>query len=722
MPNGLIDNYLFVYIGVGKQITMVKKFRPKLIILSDPSVTRDFFLNNKLIIKPFTQSNRNLIGIDIYSTEWKQSSEKIEFQFLIYDINTAPEFDKTLNSSMLGGSGCIIIYDYTQLDIILQLEKWILETILVCGNIPILLLGKNYQENKLEKNVTDIKALVMDKQDSWNLSILNINVIDTSSVVKKVIDNLYNTMFDRVNNPTLSALQDGTIKNLTDLITHETNIFKIYHILAYIYKNNVASAQKLVYSLTIAFFSEFILKQEHLTDIPKVLITLNYIDSLFSKKLLKELPFENLVKKIKQEKTLTEIILLFSVYKIIDSKLWKKFLQTITSNLLTTKISQVWIEVAIIAEGTHSTIVELVQTVDGATSISTEIIRYVSETEQKRKIAETLNEIGTILAILFSSNKDQTIEIIENVPIRIRELALKVIHEEKNGKEKIDEKESLKASIEIGEFSKKEAAKKEIHHTLSELALIITCLEQLSNEKDRMNFINKISLDNIYSKIKDEKQLTTIVKLLKLLNEIDTNLTITLLRKITDILVERIVQEPSIIIINNLLEFVEIVDPIVVLEIISNYNTESLVNKIILFYAELELEQLDIPLLTEFAVNYGREGQFTLIKILHHLFPKVPQPSLTILLELLFELLEIVKTDSVENNSIATNQLMKIYDIFIETKLDEINKLLELVTQSLLISTIEIKEVFLSQLMTEAKEDFTYEKNKLFNFVQSLPE
>ncbi|MHA1212232.1 MAG: hypothetical protein ACTSSH_07205, partial [Candidatus Heimdallarchaeota archaeon] len=153
---------------MGKQITKVKKFIRKLIILGDPSVNRDFFLNTKLISKQFTKSSKNTIGTDIYSANWYLANELIEYKFSISDINTAPEFDKTLNGNMMGGAGCIIIYDYTLPDIILHLEKWILETIIVCGNIPILLLGNNYQENILEETIADVKAFVTNKEDSWN--------------------------------------------------------------------------------------------------------------------------------------------------------------------------------------------------------------------------------------------------------------------------------------------------------------------------------------------------------------------------------------------------------------------------------------------------------------------------------------------------------------------------------------------------------------------------
>ena len=63
---------------------------------------------------------------------------------------------------------------------------------------------------------------------------------------------------------------------------------------------------------------------------------------------------------------------------------------------------------------------------------------------------------------------------------------------------------------------------------------------------------------------------------------------------------------------------------------------------------------------------------------------------------------------------------MKIYDFFIDSKLEEINKLVELVIQSLQISIADIKEVFLSQLLIGDRENFTYEKNRLLHNVENL--
>ncbi len=656
--------------------------------------------------------------MDVYVTKWLSYHDK-ETKFQIIDINTSKNFEDKAYFYMYGAWGCIIIFDYNQPDFLLHIEKWIFESLIICGNIPIILIGRNYKEKTTAPKRAEINALVKDKTDCWNLSIHALDVSNSHSENDKMTSILLEDIFTRVRDKELKELQEGTLENLKIIFVNESDINRIHHILSQINKSSKISVLKLVHILTINFFIEFIHKQDQLAGIPMILTTLRSIDESFLKKLLKKAPKEKLLELIENEKGLQSIIILFSEYSITAPNLWKKFQRKIPRDLLVNKLAQTWFDVTVAASWSHSTIVELVKTVSNGDAISADMIKYTSEIENKNKKEGTLKQIGTVLAMIFSENIDSSLEILEKFPNKFQELAQESIKEESKS-EKPDEDIRLTTSVEIGDYSKRDTAEKEIVEGLSNLDLINAFMKQLLLE-DKLKLINKITLEGIYKKIKNEKKLTTIFQFLEsLYYDIDKQLTVELLQKEISWLVEKIEAEISIIVIYKMLDFVGKINPDAAQEVIRELTVEALVMKMILFFAEIELDSLNIPLLVELAKNNRQLMRYQAIENYHHLFPEIPYKELTPLLDMIFELIDIIEIKTNDTKDISETQLLKIYDFFIDSKLEEINKLVELVIQSLQISIADIKEVFLSQLLIGDKENFTYEKNRLLHYVENL--
>lgn len=683
------------------------------------SANYEFFLTDSTIINNIVRnSSKNTVGMDVYVTKWFSYHDK-ETKFQIIDINTSKKFEDKASFYMYGAWGCIIIFDYNQPDFLLHIEKWIFESLIICGNIPIILIGSNYDEKTTASKRAEINALVKDKTDFWNLSIHALDASNSRSENDKMINILLDDIFARVKDRELKELQKGILENLKILFVNESDVNRIHNILSHINKSSKTSVLKLIHTLTVNFFIEFIHKQNQLTGIPMILTTLRSIDESFQKKLLKKAPKEKLLELIENEKGLQSIIILFSEYSITAPNLWKKFQQKISSDLLVNKLAQAWFDVTIAASWTHSTIVELVKTVSNGDAISSDMIKYTSEIENKNKKEGTLKQIGTVLAIIFSENIDSSLEILEIFPSKFQELAQESIKEESKS-EKPDEDIRLTTSVEIGDYSKRDTAEKEIDEGLSNLDLINAFMKQLLLD-DKLKLINKITLEGIYKKIKNERKLTTVFQFLdSLYYDIDKQLTVELLQKEISWLVEKIEAEISIIVIYKMLDFVSKINPEVVQEVIRELTVEALVMKMILFFAEIELDSLDIPLLVGIAKNYRQLMKYRAIEIYHHLFPEIPYKELTPLLEMVIELIDIIQIKTNDTNDISETQLLKIYDFIIDSKLEEINKLVELVIRSLQISIADIKEVFLSQLLIGDKENFTYEKNRLLHYVENL--
>lgn len=701
---------------VGKKITGV--YKQKLIILSDPSVNRDFFLTHQIVNKLSTGSNKNIIGVDIYKSTWQSLDGKYEIQFFLSDISTSPSFEAIRPSLLIGASGCILIFEYTCSDLLLNLEKWITEVVLTCGNVPIVLIGKNLKDLKRKSKKTEIEVLVENKRTSWGLSIEKFDMLGKGSEIEEVINAIGDLNIDRIKNPKLRELQVGTLENLESLLINESDIDYIREILYKLSKSKKKSTSILLYTLTTGFFEQLLHTQEQLVGLPALLSSLRLIDLQFTRTLIENLSFENLIEKIDQEKNLREINLLLDEFSIIDIDFLVKFLTKISTNLLSKKIAQAWIDATITASWSHSAVMQLIQATDSGDTQTYEVIRFVSEVDQERKKKETLFEISSLLAKLYPVNKTKTLDILGEIKNQISELAKKVLNEDDNT---LSENHGpLKSSLEIGAYTKKEAARREITSGLSELDIVNISLQEISLD-DRISLINEITIDNIHSKIEAETKLTTIYEFLKTISKTDSKLLQDILNRIEKLLRKKIENESSIIVIRKLLELIKHETPGKLPEIIRNLTIENWINKMILHYANLSLETIDIPLLLSFSVNYGRERQFTIIQFLQHRYPDITFNDQLVLIELIFELVHFVKEDLIHDQEDISNQAMEIFDFFINTILAEILELLKIISKELEIPKTDIKKNFHSLLLTEEKKNFSYQKRRLFDFITNLP-
>ncbi len=691
-------------------------FKRKMIILSDPLVNRDFLINHPKVKKGFGSNQKEFIGVDILLINWRSLNNQDGIQFVVSDIDTSPRFESTRRFMLHHAHSCILIYDFTCSDFLINLEKWITEVVVNCGNIPIVLVGKNLIDCKIESKKAEIEALVENKKTSWELTIENFNVSGKGSEIEEVINAIGNMSIEHLKNPKLGELRTGTLKNFESLITSESDIVYINKILFGLSKLKKKSIIELLYNLT-SFLEQLLKTQEQLTSIPALITTLRLIDLQFARTLI-DLSFDNLIEKVKQEKNLREINLLLKELSKGETDLLVKFLAKLPTNLLAKKIAQAWIASTIIASYTHSSTMEIIQAANSGDSQLIDIIRYVSEMENERKKKETLFEISCLFATIFSIKKAMTLEILEESKNQIRDLAEKEL--DKVDDTTSDKDSPLKSSLEIGAYSKKEAARIELFSGLSELDLVNISMQELSFD-DRVALINELTIDRIYSKIEVEKKLLTIYEFLNTISETDSKLLRKTLNRNEKIIGEKIALESSVIVIIKLLELIKNEMPKKLPKMLKSLTIENWLNKMVLYYADLDLEHIDIPLMLSISLHFGKENKVSIIQFLMHRYPEIAAHDLLTLIRLINELVLIVKDEFIHDQEDISNQALEIFDFFINEKLTEILKLLKLISKELEISKDNIKEIFLPLLLTEDKNDFSYEKERLFDFISNLP-
>ncbi|MHA1556818.1 MAG: hypothetical protein ACTSPM_07775 [Candidatus Heimdallarchaeota archaeon] len=690
----------------------------KLIVLSDADVNCDFLLTHQIIEKMSKHNDKDIFGFDMYKSKWQSFDGKYDIKFFLWDINTATKFDLTRSSIFQGASGCILIFEYTSSDLLINLEKRITELVVTCGNIPIVLLGKNLNASKSKSAIAEIESLIENKRTSWGLSIEKFDMLDKGNEIEDVINTIGDQNIDRLKNPKLREIQVGTLKNLELLLINENDIVYFNKFLINLGRSKKKSASILLYNLTTSFFEQLLHNQEQLIGIPNLITNLRLIDLQFTKTLVGNLLFENLFEKIEREKDLREINLLLYEFNVFDNDLLEKFLDKISTNLLSMKIAQAWFNATVYASWTHSTAMQLVESVDSGDTQTSNFIRSVFEMEFERKKKETLFEISCLLATIFPINKTLALDLLGEIKNQIRDLAKKEL---KKDDEIISEKDELiKSSLEIGAYTKKEAAQSEILSGLSELDLVNIFLEKLSLD-DRVKLIDQISVEKISTKINDEKNLLTILEFLQKISETDIELFKKILTSIQKLLGKKIKNESSIIIIRKLLELINKDLPQKLPEIMRELLIENWINKMILYYAEMDLDYIDISLLLTICKNYERERQFGITQLLKYRFPDLAKHDIMTLLELIFELNRIIKEDSVYDRKDLENQTMETFDFFINVMLNDILELLKIITKTMAITKSDIKEAFLSKMLIEDKKNFSYEKNRLFNFISNLP-
>jgi len=620
---------------------------------------------------------------------------------------------------MKGTHGSIIIFDFSQPDILSFLEKWIFEIIITCGNVPILLLGV-FDHEKQQKPITEIiNLLVRDRRDAWNISIEYIITNREDFKFNQIIEFLSKEMLNRINNPNLEKLPVEFVNNIEVILKENKDVKNINYILKQLHNREKSKAKKIINKLTSNYFVKLIHHKNNLSELSRLFDTLQLIDNSIIKKILSEISNEKLLKIIDQEKELLEIILLFKKYIDTDSALWEKLLQEISTDFLISKLSQVWIDVTIESKWSHTTIMGFVEIADQSNSQSLEIIRYISLKEQKRKENETLNDICTILDLIFATDNAKAINVLKNLPIKNKETANIIITKDKEIT--LEEKESIRHSLEKAEFARKEAAKKEIDQGINELILLTSWLKQISLES-RNQLIESITPEKIISFVNEKITLLTFAQFLEILNDFNNDLSSKTLSKNFEFVIKKIIYEPSISIIQRFLEIAIDVNSIELMEIFNSLGIQFFVKKMISFYNELNLEKLDVPLLMGFVDSYNRnEEKQMALDIFQYLFADIPYTILTELYILLAELRKIVndKSDDDDEKKI-TAKIMEIYDFFIALKLEELNEIIQLIIKSLPVSIAEIREAFHQELMIEEKENFSYEKNKLFDFIQSI--
>lgn len=392
-------------------------------------------LINQLATIKFSQKNKELVGVDIYSSDWYLFDDVFEFKFIISDISTSAEFCKTRNSMMFGAQGSLILFDTNHPDTLFNLEKWIFEIIITCGNIPILLLGTNSHEGAENISQSEINALIADKTNNWNLIIKMILLENNEKDKQKIFDCLSQEMANRLKNPSLIELPNKAFENLKTILMNETDLSSITHILYNLNRVNNRTAKKIVDNLSISYFVEIIEKEKVLIDLPKLVYTFKNIDELVAKELITDISTEKYFQFIKNEKELLEIELLLKYCKKINENFCDKLGKLIPLEILCSKFTEVWANIINETKKSKSIIKKPIQALEYDNNQIQEMLKNIDTIGQQFQ-QDFLDHVSVILSLLFSNNKKKMEGILGCFSDTIKYELLKRINEKKNKKKK----------------------------------------------------------------------------------------------------------------------------------------------------------------------------------------------------------------------------------------------------------------------------------------------
>ncbi|MCF2144500.1 MAG: hypothetical protein K9W42_12440 [Candidatus Heimdallarchaeota archaeon] len=690
-------------------MTEDKKFIAKITFLEGPST-----VTGTIFKEPPPRAigyYKNTIGADFYRVLWDYPEREIKFTFVIADLNIEDRFKQLKKEFSRGAKGVIIIIDFSRADCLPLLEEWLFETVLSCGNIPIVLLREKRSAMDSE-TLSAFNELLSEKQHSWNLRIQVWDMEEKNS-------DFFSQLFNFLSREILIRFDDSSqrfaigtfLSDLKEKILDDPDVLLLTNYLQCLSHLSMKLTNRFLQILSIQPIKRIIRKQKVLSGIFRLLNTIRSISPTLATSLIQQIAFNQWMMKLKHEQDLSEIIAFLDEFRVICPECWERFKQKLSKKFIVTMIARIWYEVKIEAYYIHSYLMEFFSSDRKSEDLPVEIIRLISNRGLEENVVKTKYFIGTLLVFLFPEDSKSILSIINRVPAAVKKIIRKNMQKVTNAE--LDEDIFYGVPL----YQKKKAMREELFFGLSTVELIISTLEQFSPEK-KLLFLEKLTVETLSREIAQEYRLERLIQLLKTISAINNNYTLELIRQIRPLLVERLKVESSIILIRQFLECLEEIAPLEMREILNAFTLEALVQKMIFYYADLDIENLDIPNLSKIAFYLGSVNPVA-EHLFHQLLIDIPQEKIYDLLVLLIKFVKVVKNDST-NKQLSESLMEDILNFFIKDRLEELQNFIGLLLRSFPIKMAAIKEAFLSQLRIEESQQISYEQQKLLAFIQNL--
>jgi len=694
-----------------------KIFTAKIALVQAPSIVSGAIITEKA--KTGFQNYKESLGSDFYSLEWNFSDKKVKFRYLIADLNATNGLS-LLNSQLLFGMrAVIIIFDYSHPEVLAFLEKCFFEMVLNNGNIPIALLGEKGATVKTEELAT-ITKLIDEKRSSWNLTVQTWNIDDKkTNFLPSLFDFLSQEILIRYSNSERVVTLGNFLIDLKEQLQNKLELSLLSSYLSSLSQFSTELSLEFLEILSLKQVKEVVLKQEALTGVFRLLNHLHGIAPSFSKGLIQQIPLDHWKKKLLHEEELSEIIAFFSEFQALDPERWEKFKrQTLSEDFLATMLARIWYNIKIERFWAFSFLKEFISSNKDFDHSDIEIINLISKKGFLEKITETKYFIGTLLVFLFPTASKPIISIIEQIPPRVNA----IINENLQIKNSVNNpaaEPQKRVYLEIARYKKKIAMEEEFSFGLGEIELLISTINQIALEKKEA-FLEELSIATLNSEIKKEQHLENIIQFLKTIETINKDFTTKHIQQNALLFVEKIRGELSLSLVYQFFECLKRIAPTEMREILNQFTLEELVQKMILYYAELDIKTLEIPNLSKIAADFGAFNEMIAIEIIQQLFFKgIPNQKVRELLVLLMEFVKTVEEGSI-NKGLEEALLEDVINFFIQLRLEELQNFINLLLRSFPIDRVVIKETFLALLKTEDNQQPSYEQQKLLAFILNL--
>ncbi|MBD3192756.1 MAG: hypothetical protein GF308_19105 [Candidatus Heimdallarchaeota archaeon] len=695
-------------------------------------------MTNQSFERGFSQDTSNTIGVNFYSTKWRR--EDRTYSFIIWHLNTSKEFIKSHHYLSKGASVGMIIYDATIEESYTNVEKWLIEVVLFCGNVPIILVGINAAHPDKVIDQEKIQRFVREKEEKWEVEIYHETISSNrDEKIPEIIKKMGEAIEKRHSKKITRTLKEGTISALSTLLMKEAELTKMSDVITTLGTTDKTSAEKLVRKVTIEKFMAKMVPRETLEGIPLLLESIGSVSQPFKNELITQFSLEDMSKKTIKEEKLAEIRKFFGEMVNNSPIFMEKILGLVSERILVEKITRARIYSTIDQKRSFSTVAQLVKVAsDDATGPVVKIIEYAAGVKKKETETETLEEIGKLLAIITQVNQRMTVNIIENAAQKIIEEAYKETttkerekekeprkssdekeDEEKEAKEKKEEEEKkLAESLEYGEKEGKKAAREEVLAKLGEIGLLNSCLQEIKRVDLIEPLIQEMTVDVLLLKLADEEQLSKVLRCIGEIARGSHSLTIEILHKAKKMLLKKLQEEKKIPVIDQfLLLYYQTVKLPFVQELLKEITLNFIAKKIIEDYARARIdigELYDLILITIWFMNHNPFQAHTVIT---NFLPDFSKEEKRLIYDLISEFKQARGKSYAVRQEKAEECTKKITQLFVQNKLNQIELLVGVIRNINRKVIFDLKKELLKELEATKQEFMHYDKETLRKFI-----
>lgn len=628
----------------------------------------------------------------------------------------------------------MIIYDATIEESYTNVEKWLIEVVLFCGNVPIILVGINAAHQNKVIDQEKIQKFVREKEEKWEVEIYHETISSNKDEkISEIIKKMGEVIEERHDKKITRTLKEGTISALSTLLMKEAELTKIGDVITTLGTTDKASAERLIRKVKIENFMAKILPREALEGIPLLLESIGSVSQPFKNELINQFSLEDMTKKTIKEEKLAEIRKLFGEIVNNSPIFLEKILEMVSERILTEKITRARIHSVIDEKRNFSTVAQLVKVAsDDATGPVVKIIEYVAAVKKKETETETLKEIGKLLAIITQVNRRMTVNIIENAAEKIIEEAYKEITkererkeelrrssgEEKEDEEKEEDEEKLAESLEYGEKIGKEAAREEVLARLGEIGLLNSCLQEIKRVDLIEPLIEEMTVDVLLLKLADEEQLSKVLRCIGEITRGSHSSTVEILHKAKKMLLKKLQEEKKITVIDQflLLYYQNATLPFVE-ELLKEITLNFIAKKIIEDYAKTTIDTDELYDLILITIWYMDHNPFQTYTVIMNFLPDFSKEERQVIYDLISEFKQSRGKSYAIRQEKAEECTKKINRVFVQNKLDQIELLVGVIRDINRKVIFDLKKELLKELEATKLEFIHYDKETLRKFI-----